>query len=77
MKVIRDHLDLSVMTVTGRTMGENIDSYVNMYAPNPEIIRPLDNPHSTLGGLAIMRGNLAPDSGVALSLIHIYIQMHL
>ena len=65
MKVIRDHLDLSVMTVTGRTMGENIDSYVNMYAPNPEIIRPLDNPHSTLGGLAIMRGNLAPDSGVA------------
>lgn len=65
MKVIRDHLDLSVMTVTGRTMGENIDSYVNMYAPNPEIIRPLDNPHSTLGGLAIMRGNLAPDTGVA------------
>lgn len=65
MKVIRDHLDLSVMTVTGKTMGENIDSYVNMYAPNPEIIRPLDNPHSTLGGLAIMRGNLAPDTGVA------------
>ena len=65
MKVIRDHLDLSVMTVTGRTMGENIDAYVNMYAPNPEIIRPLDNPHSTLGGLAIMRGNLAPDTGVA------------
>lgn len=65
MKVIRDHLDLSVMTVTGKTLGENIDSYVNMYAPNPEIIRPMDNPHSTLGGLAIMRGNLAPNTGVA------------
>ena len=65
MKVIRDHLNLDVITVTGRTMGENIDSYVNMYSPNPEIIRPLDNPHSKLGGLAIMRGNLAPNTGVA------------
>lgn len=65
MKVIREHLNLDVMTVTGRTLGENIDSYRNLYAPNPEIIRPLDNPHSTLGGLAIMRGNLAPNTGVA------------
>ena len=65
MKMIRDHLDLDVITVTGKTMGENIDSYVNMYAPNPEIIRTMDNPHSKLGGLAIMRGNLAPNTGVA------------
>ncbi len=65
MKVIKDSLDLDVMTVTGKTLGENLESYKNPYAPNPEIIRPLDNPHSTLGGLAIMRGNLAPDTGVA------------
>ena len=65
MKVIKDSLDLDVMTVTGKTLGENLAAYKNPYAPNPEIIRPLDNPHSTLGGLAIMRGNLAPDTGVA------------
>lgn len=65
MKVIRDHLKLDTVTVTGKTMRENLDCFVNPYKPNPEIIRPLTNPHSTLGGLAIMRGNLAPDSGVA------------
>ncbi len=65
MKVIRDHLALDVMTVTGQTLGENLDAWRNCYASNPKIIRPLDNPHSTLGGLAIMRGNLAPDTGVA------------
>lgn len=65
MKVIKDNLTLDVMTVTGQTLGTNLEHYRNCYAPNPEIIRPLDNPHSTLGGLAIMRGNLAPDTGVA------------
>ncbi len=65
MKVIRDSLALDVMTVTGQTLGANLEHYKNCYVPNPEIIRPLDNPHSTLGGLAIMRGNLAPDTGVA------------
>lgn len=65
MKVIKDSLALDVMTVTGRTLGENLAVYKNKYAPNPEIIRPLEAPHSTLGGLAIMRGNLAPDTGVA------------
>jgi len=65
MKVIQGSLDLNVMTVTGKTLGENLDGWRNLYGPNPEVIRPLDNPHSTLGGLAIMRGNLAPDTGVA------------
>ncbi|MCI8578288.1 MAG: dihydroxy-acid dehydratase [Lachnospiraceae bacterium] len=65
MKIIKDSLALDVMTVTGQTLGANLEHYKNCYAPNPEIIRPLDNPHSTLGGLAIMRGNLAPDTGVA------------
>ena len=54
-------LDLSCMTVTGKTMGENIKGCVNK---NPEIIRPVDNPYSKTGGIAVLRGNLAPDSCV-------------
>ncbi len=65
MSHIKDKLNLDVMTVTADTMGENIDNYVYMYAPNDDLIRTLDNPHSTLGGVAIMRGNLAPDTAVA------------
>lgn len=49
------------MTVTGKTVGENIANSVNR---NPEVIRPIDHPYSTTGGLAILKGNLAPDSGV-------------
>ena len=54
-------LNLDCMTVTGKTVGENIADSVNR---NPEVIRPIDNPYSTTGGLAIHKGNLAPDSGV-------------
>ena len=54
-------LNLDCMTVTGKTVGENIKGCKNL---NPEVIRPLDNPYSTTGGLAILKGNLAPDSGV-------------
>ena len=54
-------LNLDCMTVTGKTVGENIADSVNR---NPEVIRPIDNPYSTTGGLAILKGNLAPDSGV-------------
>ena len=49
------------MTVTGKTVGENIKDCANL---NPEVIRPLDNPYSTTGGLAVLRGNLAPDGSV-------------
>ncbi len=49
------------MTVTGRTVGENIKNAVNK---NPEVIRPLDHPYSTTGGLAVLKGNLAPDGSV-------------
>ena len=49
------------MTVTGKTVGENIKGCINK---NPEVIRPVDNPYSKTGGLAILRGNLAPDCGV-------------
>jgi len=46
-------------------MGENLDNFKNPYPANDDLIRSLDNPHSTLGGLAIMRGNLAPNTGVS------------
>lgn len=54
-------LYLDCMTVTGKTVGENIQGCVNR---NPEVIRPVENPYSETGGLAILKGNLAPDSGV-------------
>lgn len=50
-----------LLTVTGKTVGENIAGCVNR---DPEVIRPIDNPYSPVGGLAILRGNLAPDSGI-------------
>ncbi len=50
-----------VMTVTGKTLSENIADAVNV---NPEVIRPLDNPYSKTGGLAVLKGNLAPDGCV-------------
>lgn len=49
------------MTVTGKTVGENIKGCVNK---NPEVIRPVDNPYSKTGGLAVLKGNLAPDGSV-------------
>lgn len=57
----RGLLHLDCMTVTGKTVGENIKGAVNR---NPEVIRPLTNPYSETGGLAVLTGNLAPDGGV-------------
>ena len=54
-------LNTECMTVTGKTIGENIKNSVNL---NPEVIRPMDNPYSTTGGLAVLKGNLAPDGSV-------------
>ena len=54
-------LNLDCMTATGKTVGENIKGCVNK---NPEVIRPIDNPYSQTGGIAILKGNLAPDTGV-------------
>ena len=54
-------LNLDCMTVTGRTVGENIKDCVNR---NPEVIRPVETPYSQTGGIAILKGNLAPDSAV-------------
>ena len=54
-------LHAGCMTVTGKTVGENIADAVNR---NPEVIRPVENPYSKTGGLAVLKGNLAPDGSV-------------
>ncbi len=57
----RGLLNLDCMTVTGKTVGENIKDCRNR---NPEVIRPIDHPYSETGGLAVLTGNLAPDGSV-------------
>lgn len=57
----KDLLNLDCITVTGKTVGENIADAVNR---NPEVIRTIDNPYSETGGIAVLKGNLAPDTGV-------------
>ena len=54
-------LYLDLITATGKTVGENIKNVTNK---NTEVIRPIDNPYSKTGGIALLKGNLAPDSGV-------------
>lgn len=54
-------LNLDCMTVTGKTVRENIADAINL---NPEVIRPVENPYSETGGLAVLSGNLAPDGSV-------------
>ena len=56
-----DLLNTECMTVTGNTIGENIKNAVNL---NTEVIRTLENPYTKTGGLAVLKGNLAPDGGV-------------
>ncbi len=54
-------LNTDCMTVTGKTLGENLAGCTNR---NPEVIRPMDNPYSATGGLAVLTGNIAPDGSV-------------
>jgi len=54
-------LDLDCLTVTGKTVKENIAGCINR---NPEVIRPIENPYSETGGIAVLRGNLAPEGSV-------------
>ena len=54
-------LDLDCLTVTGKTVGENIAGCENQ---DPEVIRPVENPYSPTGGIAVLRGNLAPEGSV-------------
>lgn len=57
----KDLLYTDLITATGKTVGENIADAVNK---NPEVIRPIENPYSETGGIAVLKGNLAPDSAV-------------
>ena len=50
-----------LITCTGKTVGENIENAHNL---NPEVIRPIDNPYMPNGGIAVLKGNLAPDTGI-------------
>ena len=61
LKALSPHLDLGCLTITGKTLGENIAG-AEIY--NPDVIRTADNPVLTSGGLAILRGNLAPNGAV-------------
>lgn len=54
-------LKTDLMTVTGKTVGENIEGVQNL---NPEVIRPVENPYSKTGGIAVLKGSLAPDTCV-------------
>ena len=54
-------IDTSLMTCTGKTVAENLEGVVNR---NPELIRPIDNPYSKTGGIAVLQGNLAPNGCV-------------
>ena len=65
MRRMTDHLHLDQLTVTGKTLGENLKDAPPPQKPDKDLIRTMDDPHSTLGGLAILRGNLAPDTGVS------------
>ena len=57
----KDLLYTDIITVTGKTVAENIKGCINR---NPDVIRPVENPYSETGGIAVLKGNLAPDSGV-------------
>ena len=57
----KDLLNLDCMTVTGKTIGENISGCVNL---DPTVIRPIEDPYSETGGIAVLKGNLAPEGSV-------------
>ncbi|SDA52262.1 dihydroxy-acid dehydratase [Butyrivibrio sp. INlla18] len=54
-------LDTSLLTVTGKTIKENLEGVRNL---NPEVIRPIENPYMQSGGIAVLKGNIAPDTGI-------------
>ena len=57
----KDLLDTTALTVTGKTVGENLEGVVNL---DPEVIRPIENPYMATGGIAVLKGNIAPDTGI-------------
>ncbi len=59
--VKKDLLNTDLITVTGKTIKENLEGVVNK---NPEVIRPIENPYMESGGIAVLKGNIAPDTGI-------------
>ena len=58
-------LDTSVLTVTGKTLQENLDAYVYEYPEDPTIIKTVEEPFSKTGGVAVLHGNLCPNTAVS------------
>jgi dihydroxy-acid dehydratase len=65
MDRLQSLLDMDVMTCTGQTMKENIDGYPYRFPENNEVIKTIDEPFDVSGGLAVLRGNLAPNTGIS------------
>ena len=59
--VKKNLINTDLITATGKTIKENLEGVVNK---NPEVIRPIDNPYMQSGGIAVLKGNLAPDTGI-------------
>ena len=59
--VKKDLINLDVLTVTGKTVKENLEGVKNL---DPEVIRPIENPYMPNGGIAVLKGNIAPDTGI-------------
>ena len=59
--VKKDLINTDLITVTGKTIKENLEGVKNL---NPEVIRPIENPYMQSGGIAVLKGNIAPDTGV-------------
>ncbi len=59
--VKKDLINTDLITATGKTIKENLKGVVNR---NPEVIRPIDNPYMQSGGIAVLKGNIAPDTGI-------------
>ena len=65
LDAMRPLLHMEAMTATGRTMSENLDTFRYRFPENDQVIRKLEDPFSPTGGLAVLRGNLAPRSGIS------------
>lgn len=65
MDRLQSILNMDVMTCTGKTMKENIDCYQYKFTENREVIKTIDQPFDFSGGLAVLRGNLAPNTGIS------------
>ncbi|MBR4670845.1 MAG: dihydroxy-acid dehydratase [Butyrivibrio sp.] len=59
--VKKDLINLDALTVTGKTVKENLEGVKNL---DPEVIRPIENPYMESGGIAVLKGNIAPDTGI-------------